>query len=127
MADENVTFDRFIGIEYEHEDLDGHAFIDIEPHHCNPTGNINGGVLISIADNLSTGAAGNAYFQKYGEQKFMVGVDLHVVMLANQQGGRIRAESSIVRVGRRITVVRTQVLGEQDRLLAEVTSTHVPT
>ena len=57
----------------------------------------------------------------------MVGVDLHATMLSNQQGGQIRAISQPVRVGRRVTVVRTQVFGDSDKLLAEVTTTHVPT
>jgi uncharacterized protein (TIGR00369 family) len=100
--------------------------IRIQPHHCNPTGNVNGGVIISLADNLSTGAANRAYFDKTGERRFMVGVDLHAVMLTNQQGGEIRATSHVVRVGRRITVIRTEVRGDGDRLLAEVTTTHVP-
>jgi len=126
-----TTFDAFIGMT---EDPDANvaethnaARIVIEAHHCNPTGNINGGVIISLADNISTGAANRAYFAKTGENKFMVGVDLHAVMLANQQGGTIRGVARPVRVGRRITVIRTQVLGDNDRLLAEVTTTHVPT
>ena len=126
-----MTFDEYIGMHYEAQAQDegrfDQAVIEIEPHHCNPTGNINGGVLISLADNLSTGAAGRAYFAKTGEQKFMVGIDLHAVMLANQQGGTIRATAEPVRVGRRVTVVRTRVTGDDDRLLAEVTTTHVPT
>ena len=48
------------------------------------------------------------------------------VMLANQLGGRIRGQALPVRVGRRITVVRTVVLGDGDKPLAEVTTTHVP-
>ena len=48
-------------------------------------------------------------------------------MLANQQGGTIRATATPVRVGRRVTVIRTQVWGDDDKLLAEVTTTHVPT
>jgi len=120
-----MTFDRHIGMTME-GDADT-ARIVIEPHHCNPTGNINGGVIISLADNLSTGAANRAYFAKTGEQRFMVGIDLHAVMLANQQGGTIRAIAHPVRVGRRVTVIRTEVRGDDDRLLAEVTTTHVPT
>jgi 1,4-dihydroxy-2-naphthoyl-CoA hydrolase len=133
-----TTFDRYIGMDYidyqedqEGEEIarqvPGQAQIKIEPHHCNPTGNINGGVIISLADNISTGAAGRAYFEKTGEQKFMVGVDLHAVMLSNQQGGTIRGYARPVRVGRRITVIRTEILGEDDKLLAAVTTTHVPT
>ena len=119
-----MTFDQFIGVEHSG---DGDALVRIQPHHCNPTGNINGGVFLTIADNLATGAANRAYFEKTGERKFMVGVDLHAVMLANQQGGTIRARAVPVRVGRRITVIRTQVFGDEEKLLAEVTTTHVPT
>ena len=121
------TFDQYIGLEYEDTDEGCVASIEIKPHHCNPTGNINGGVLISLADNIATGAAGRGYAEKYGDETvFMVGVDLHATMMANQQGGRIKGVAKPVRVGRRITVVRTQVLGDGDRLLAEVTTTHVP-
>ncbi len=124
-----MTFDEYIGLEYPGPDFAGEgmtAEIDIQAHHCNPTGNINGGVLISLADNIATGAAGRAYQTKFGEERFMVGVDLHAVMLSNQQGGRIRGQALPVRVGRRITVVRTVVLGEGDKKLAEITTTHVP-
>ena len=63
-----TTFDRFIGMDYiDTEDsvqgdrqAPGQARIVIQPHHCNPTGNINGGVIITLADNISTGAAGRA-------------------------------------------------------------------
>ena len=122
-----MTFDEHIGMEFDGGDGEQSARIRIQSHHCNPTGNINGGVIISLADNLSTGAANVAYFEKTGERRFMVGIDLHAVMLANQQGGTIRAVSQPVRVGRRVTVIRTSVLGDDDRLLAEVTTTHVPT
>ena len=60
--------------------------IDIEPHHMNPTGNVNGGVIISLADNLATSIAGDEYFKKFGERAFLVGMDLHAVMLAKQHG-----------------------------------------
>ena len=121
-----MTFDRYMGMEFDH-DGPGTARIRVEPHHCNPTGNVNGGVIISLADNLWTGVANQAYFEKTGERRFLVAIDLHAAMLSNQQGGSIRAVARPLRVGRRVTVVRTQVSGENDRLLAEITSTHVPT
>jgi len=89
------------------------AKITIQPHHCNPTATSNGGVIISLADNISTGAANNAY-RRNSKHKFMVGIDLHAVMLANQQGGTIRATATPVRVGRRVTVIRTQIWGDDD-------------
>ena len=122
-----MTFDEYIGMK--HHEFDGavSASVEVESHHLNPTGNINGGVFLSMADNASTGAANRAYFEKTGERKFMVGVDLHAVMLANQQGGTIRVVSRPVRVGRRITVIRSEILGDSDKVLCEVTTTHVPT
>jgi len=122
-----MTFDQYIGVQYAEDETINEATIDLEEHHLNPTGNINGGVFISMADNLATKAAGRAYFEKTGENKFMVGIDLHTVMLSNQEGGQIRALSRAVRVGRRVTVIRTEIVGESDKLLAEVTTTHVPT
>jgi uncharacterized protein (TIGR00369 family) len=128
MDDTSTTFDRFVGMRFDDKEPGTlrTAHLRIEPHHCNPTGAINGGVILSLADNLATGAAGDAYFEKTGEQAFMVGVDLHASMLSNQQGGEIHAQAHVVRVGRRVTVIRTSVTGDGGKLLAEVTTTHVP-
>ena len=112
-------------IGQEHKGAQG--WFDIGPMQLQPAEFAKVGVIISLADNISTGAANRAYLRKTGERKFMVGVDLHAVMLANQQGGTIRGVAVPVRVGRRITVIRTQVWGDDDKLLAEVTTTHVPT
>jgi 1,4-dihydroxy-2-naphthoyl-CoA hydrolase len=127
-ANGSTTFDQFVGMRFDDYESGmprtGHLII--EAHHCNPTGAINGGVILSLADNLATGAAGEAYFEKTGERAFMVGVDLHASMLSNQQGGRIDAEAHVIRVGRRVTVIRTSVTGNDGKLLAEVTTTHLP-
>lgn len=121
-----MTFDEYIGMEPV-ADAEHTARIRVQAHHCNPTGNVNGGVIIALADNLATGTANRAYFARTGEHAFMVGIDLHAVMLANQQGGTLTAIARPVRVGRRITVIRIAVWGDDERLLAEVTTTHVPT
>ena len=126
MRGDPMTFDEYLGMEFSPGQETHESEIIIQPHHCNPTGNINGGVILSLADNLATGAANSAYHEKTGERRFMVGIDIHASMLANQQGGTIRAISRPIRVGRRVTVIRTSVYGEGDRLLADVTTTHVP-
>jgi 1,4-dihydroxy-2-naphthoyl-CoA hydrolase len=124
LQEMNMTFDEHMGMTSTgnlHE-----AKIEIEDHHKNPTGNINGGAIISLADNLSTGCAGHHWSEKFKEQGFMVGVDLHAVMLSNQQGGTMIARSTPIRVGKRVTVIRTIVTGTDERILAEITTTHVP-
>ena len=119
-----MTFDKYIGMQKGGQD--DTAVIEIEQHHQNPTGNINGGVIISLADNLATGVASHHWQAKFGGSAFLVGVDLHAVMLGNQHGGTITATATPVRVGKRITVIRTQITGDGGQLIAEITTTHVP-
>lgn len=99
----------------------------IQPHHMNPVGMVHGGTLLSLADNAATACANRAHAAIDDDGRFMSGIDLHAVMVGNQRGGTVRAEARIVRAGRRVIVVRTQVTGEDGRLMAEVTTTHIPT
>lgn len=52
---------------------------------------------------------------------------MSVIFSKTQKNGRagLRARR-FVKKGRRVTVVRTRVTGDKGRLLAEVTTTHVP-
>jgi uncharacterized protein (TIGR00369 family) len=127
----DTTFDRYIGMEFVEvaEDEQGscvRARIVVQPHHQNPTGYVNGGVILSLADNLATGMAGRAHFEKTGDRSFWVGIDVHAAMLSNQKGGELLAESRVVRAGRRVTVIRTIVTGAEGKAIADVTTTHVP-
>lgn len=98
-----------------------------QPHHLNPTGAIHGGALISLADNVATRMANIAQNGGPNEGKFMSGIDLHATFLSNQRGGTVTATARPVRVGGRVTVIRTQVTGEGGKLLLELTTTHIPT
>jgi acyl-coenzyme A thioesterase PaaI-like protein len=59
-------------------------------------------------------------------QGFPLSINLNANLLGNQRGGDIRAKARFVRKGKRVTVVRTRVTGDDGTLLAEVTTTHVP-
>lgn len=121
-------FAQFIGLDPGEANAD-HAVSRLvtEPHHLNPTGAIHGGALISLADNVATRMAGIAQQGGPNEGKFMSGIDLHATFLSNQQGGTVTATARVVRAGRRVTVIRTQVTGDNDKLLLELTTTHIPT
>ena len=55
------------------------------------------------------------------------GLGLHVVKTnLNQLGGTITARAEPVRVGKRITVIQTDITGDDGKLLARVTTTHAP-
>ena len=92
----------------------------------NPFGTVQAGAMMWLADVTATVLAiGKTEIGDDG-RGFPLAVDLHTTLLGNQRGGEIRAEARIVRRGSRVIVVRTAVIGEKDRLLAEVTSTHIP-
>ena len=93
-----MTFDEFIGMRF-HTDADGAwvATLDVQPHHCNPTGNINGAVFLSMADNVSTGAANEAYFARTGERKFMVGIDMHAPAIDDSHPLRRLGAARVIR------------------------------
>lgn len=123
----NSPFADHVGIQPAVTAGDGvTARLVIRPEHTNPTGMIHGGTILTLADNTATRTANAANADGPNAGRFMVGVDLHAVLLRNQRGGEIEARSSVVRAGARVTVVRTLVVGTDDRTLAEVTTTHIP-
>jgi len=92
----------------------------------NPFGTVQAGAMLWLADVTATVLAiGNAELGERG-QGFPLAISLNANLLGNQHGGEILAEARFVRKGKRVTVVRTRVTGDNDRLLAEVTTTHVP-
>jgi uncharacterized protein (TIGR00369 family) len=92
----------------------------------NPFGTVQAGALIWLADVTATLLAiGKQKLGPKGEG-FPLAVDLHTTLLANQKDGEIRAEARFVRKGKRVIVIRTRITGNDGRLLAELTSTHIP-
>lgn len=121
-------FAQFLGFEPDEITAElSKSRLVTQPHHLNPTGAIHGGALIALADNVATRMANNAQAGGPNEGKFMSGIDLHATFLSNQLGGTVTATARVVRAGRRVTVIRTQVAGDNDKLLLELTTTHIPT
>ena len=91
----------------------------------NPLGLVHAGALLWFADVVATVLAMTRADMENG-RGFPLAVNLNASLLGNQKDGELTAEARFVRSGRRITVVRTKVTGAEDRLLADVTTTHVP-
>jgi acyl-coenzyme A thioesterase PaaI-like protein len=82
--------------------------------------------MIWMADVTATVLAiGSAELGQKG-QGFPLAINVNANLLGNQREGDILAEARFVRKGKRVTVIRTRVTGDKGRLLAEVTTTHVP-
>ncbi len=92
----------------------------------NPFGTVQAGALIWLADVTATVLAiGSQEIGPSGEG-FPLAINLYTNLLSNQREGEIKAEARFVRKSQRIIVVRTRITGNGVRLLAEVTSTHIP-
>ena len=98
----------------------------VTPGICNPYGTVHAGAMIWFADVTATLLAMGGAVSPQDAQNFQLAIDLHTTLMGNQREGVLRAEARFVKKGRRVSVVRTQVTGENGRLLAEVTTTHVP-
>lgn len=91
----------------------------------NPFGTVQAGAMIWLADVTASVLAIEG--QTIGEngKGFPLAIDIHMTLVSNQTGGEIRAEARFVSKGQTVLVIRTSVTGNNDKLLAEVTTTHL--
>ncbi len=102
------------------------AKMPVTPGILNPFGTVHAGAMIWLADVAATLLAiGGASIAPDGKG-FQLAIDLHAALVGNQRDGEITAEARFVRRGKRVSVVRTRVTGADDKLLLELTSTHIP-
>lgn len=91
----------------------------------NPFGTVQAGALVWLADVTATVLALSQVELSPDGKGFPLAVNINTSLLGNQREGEIKAEARFVRQGKRVTVVRTRVTGAHERLLAEVTTTHI--
>lgn len=102
------------------------AKMPVTERMLNPFGTVHAGAMIWFADITATVCAiGDPASVEENGKGFPLAVDLHCVLLANQRDGELTATSRIVRRGGRLVVVRTSVTGAENRLLIDMTTTHM--
>jgi uncharacterized protein (TIGR00369 family) len=82
-------------------------------------GTIHGGVLCDIAD----AAIGTAHATSLDEGESFTSLDLQINFFRPMWNGRIRAIAKPVNVGRQISRYVCDILKDDDKLVAQVTST----
>jgi uncharacterized protein (TIGR00369 family) len=87
--------------------------------HANPMGTIHGGVLCDIAD----AAIGTAHATGLQEDESFTSIDLQINFFRPVWKGRIRAVAKPVNVGRQISRYICDILRDDDKLVAQVSST----
>jgi 1,4-dihydroxy-2-naphthoyl-CoA hydrolase len=97
----------------------------IQPGILNPYGVVHAGAILWFADVTATILAmGSTQFEETGTG-FPLAINLNANFASNQKAGKLRAVASFVKKGKTVSVVRTIVLGENDKLIAEVSTNHV--
>lgn len=91
----------------------------------NPFGTVHAGAILWFADVAATVLAMDAAAASEGMKGFPLAISLNAHLLGNQKDGVFRCESSFVKKGRSVSVVRTVVSGAQGKLIADVTTSHV--
>jgi uncharacterized protein (TIGR00369 family) len=87
--------------------------------HANPMGTIHGGVFCDIAD----AAIGTAHATTLDEGESFTSLDLQINFFRPVWNGRVRAVAKAVNVGRKISRYVCDILRDDDKLVAQVTST----
>ena len=98
----------------------------VQPGILNPFGIAHAGAMLWFADVCATVlAAGGATFTP-GTPGFPLGVSLNASFVGNQKDGVFRATSVFVKRGRSLSIVRTTITGAEGKLIADVTTSHMP-
>lgn len=120
-------FVNYLDLQFDEEDEE-HVVcrMPVGDNVRNRQGSVHAGALLSMADMMATILARQGVEIGPNGEGFPLAIDIHGTLIGNQRDGEIRGESRIVRRGRRVTVVRTRITGEDGRLLTEVTTTHIP-
>ncbi|HEU4387757.1 MAG TPA: PaaI family thioesterase [Blastocatellia bacterium] len=97
----------------------------VQPGILNPLGVVHAGAILWFADVTATVLAmGSAEFHE-GMSGFPLAISLNANFAANQKVGTFRAIASFVKKGKTVSIVRTVVYGENERLIAEVSTNHI--
>lgn len=91
----------------------------------NPFGTVHAGAILWFADVTATVLVRGGGGVTEGMAGFPLAISLNANLLGNQTSGMFKAVSTFVKKGKTVTVVRTLVLGGDDKSIADVTTSHV--
>ena len=91
----------------------------------NPFGVVHAGAMLWLADVTATVLVMGPEQASEGMKGFPLAISLNANFLGNQKAGSFKAVSTYVKRGRTVSVVRTAVYGADDKMIADVTTSHV--
>lgn len=121
QVDGNIRFEI---VEQTPERVTGR--MPVQAGILNPFGTVHAGATLWFADVCATVLAFGGSPAAPGQAGFPLAISLNAQLLGNQPDGELTATAVYVKKGRRLSVVRTTVTGAGGRLVADVTTSHVP-
>jgi uncharacterized protein (TIGR00369 family) len=97
----------------------------IQPGILNPYGVVHAGAILWLADVTATVLALGSVQASNGMKGFPLAITLNANFASNQREGKFKAVASFVKKGKTVSIVRTTVTGEHDKLIAEVSTNHI--
>ena len=97
----------------------------IQPGILNPYGVAHAGAILWLADVTATVLAMGSTLAREGMTGFPLAINLSANFASNQRTGKLRAVASFVKKGKTVSIVRTIVFGEDERLIADVSTNHL--
>jgi 1,4-dihydroxy-2-naphthoyl-CoA hydrolase len=91
----------------------------------NPFGVAHAGAMLWFADVTATVLVKGPGEATPGMKGFPLAISLNANFLSNQTEGKFKATATFVKKGKTVSVVRTTVTGADDKLIADVTTSHV--
>lgn len=91
----------------------------------NPFGVVHVGAILWFADVSATVLVMGSTQATAGMKGFPLAINLNANFIGNQAEGTFKAIVSFVKRGRTVSIVRTAVYGEGDKLIADITTNHV--
>ncbi len=95
------------------------ATIELSDQHLNPNGVVHGGVIFSLIDT----AMGAATMRVLEQGCHCATVEIQTRFIRSVSSGMLRGTASVIRRGRHLVHVESQVLNDQEQIVAMGTGT----
>ena len=98
----------------------------VQPGILNPFGTVHAGATLWFADVTATALVLAGVKAEENMQGFPLAINLNASLVGNSRSGTFFAHAVYVKKGRSLSIVRTTVTSADGKLIAEVTTSHVP-
>ena len=120
MTESPFPFQELVGYHLEQGDGRCVAWVDIDERHMNPNGVVHGAVLFALVDTAMGGATSSVM----QDGSWCATIDVNIRYFAPCLSGRVVAEVTVRRAGRRIVHLDGVVRDEDGKEYASATGTY---